>query len=91
LLHPALAPRRHAGNDGMDPAEAIAWVASHLEAAGFQAHAVDLTRAEFGIPVAKVVVPGLQLDPSAMVTPRLRERLRGNGLPDQTLSRFPLH
>jgi ribosomal protein S12 methylthiotransferase accessory factor len=91
LLHPALAPRRHAGNDGMDPAEAIAWVASHLEAAGFQAHAVDLTRAEFGIPVAKVVVPGLQLDPSGMVTPRLLDRLRANGLPDQTLSRLPLH
>jgi len=75
----------------MEPADAIAWIASRLADSGFQAHAVDLTRAEFGIPVAKVVVPGLQLDPSAMVTPRLLERLRGNGLPDQALSRLSLH
>lgn len=42
-----------------------------LAARGFHAYAVDLTRAEFGIPVARVVVPGLQPYPSTFVSRRL--------------------
>jgi len=80
LLHPALGPRRHPVAGELDPAEAVDWIVTRLQAAGFQARFADLTRAEFGIPVAKVVVPGLQLDPSDAVTPRLRAAMQRNGV-----------
>ncbi len=39
----------------------VAWIVGRLAAAGFaQAVAVDLTRPEHGIPVVRVVVPGLE-------------------------------
>lgn len=70
LLHPAFAPRRHSQGPAGKGAE-LEWAVSRIEALGFRAFYVDLTRAEFGIPVAKVVVPGLQLDPSDAPTSRL--------------------
>jgi ribosomal protein S12 methylthiotransferase accessory factor len=78
LLHPTLGPRRHPPAEEIDPAEAVDRVVSRLQGGGFQARFADLTRAEVGIPVAKVVVPGLQLDPSDAITPRLREEMRRN-------------
>lgn len=91
LLHPALGPRRHAVPGDLAPAEAVAWVAARLEAAGFHAHAVDLTRSDFGIPVVKIVVPGLQLDPSDAITPRLSQCLSDDTDAEQALSRPSLH
>lgn len=39
----------------------VAWILGRLSAAGIrQAIAVDLTRQEFGVPVVRVVVPGLE-------------------------------
>lgn len=39
----------------------IAWIGERLAAAGIrQAVAVDLTRPEFGVPVVRVVIPGLE-------------------------------
>lgn len=47
-----------------DLAEDLRWVLGRLAAAGFaRAVAVDLTRAEFAIPVVRLVVPGLEWDP----------------------------
>lgn len=91
LLHPMRAPRPRADATRMESAEAISWIASRLDAIGLTAHAVDLTQADFAVPVAKVIVPGLPLDPSEAVTPRLLQHLRANGLPDSHLSRPPLH
>jgi ribosomal protein S12 methylthiotransferase accessory factor len=90
LLHPALGPRRHAVAGELDAAEAVDWIVTRLQAAGFHARFANLTRAEFGIPVAKVVVPGLQLDPSDAITPRLREAMRRNGVAEGT-TRLSLH
>jgi ribosomal protein S12 methylthiotransferase accessory factor len=39
----------------------VSWLVERLKAAGIrQAIAVDLTRREFGIPVVRVVIPGLE-------------------------------
>ncbi|MFE0758899.1 YcaO-like family protein [Inquilinus sp. NPDC058860] len=91
LLHPALGPRHHAVPGDLDPAEAVGWVASRLRTVGFHAHAVGLTRADFDIPVVKVVMPGLQLDPSDAITPRLARCFCNAAEADQALSRLPLH
>lgn len=91
LLHPAFGPRRHDVPGDLAPAEAVAWIADRLQASGFRAHAVDLTRSDFGIPVVKVVVPGLQLDPSDAIMPRLSGCFSGTTEADQALSRQPLH
>jgi ribosomal protein S12 methylthiotransferase accessory factor len=47
-----------------DLAEDLRWALGRLAAAGLgRAIAVDLTRRDFGIPVARLVVPGLEWDP----------------------------
>lgn len=47
-----------------------------LSSRNFRVLAIDLTRTDPGISVARVLVPGLQPDPAALTTPRL-ERQRG--------------
>lgn len=64
------------GDDG----EMLAALAGRLARAGHVAHVSSLGRAEFGIPVARVLVPTLQLFPSAHVSPRLSRIAGKNGL-----------
>jgi ribosomal protein S12 methylthiotransferase accessory factor len=54
----------------------LVWELEHLQSAGIaQVVAVDLTRAEFGIPVVRVVIPGLEGDlRHPHYTPGLRAR-----------------
>jgi ribosomal protein S12 methylthiotransferase accessory factor len=59
----------------------VSWLVNRLRAVGIrQAIAVDLTRSEFGVPVARVVVPGLEgSDHHANYVPGVRARaVRGN-------------
>lgn len=64
LMRPVSRPRDFAsiGNFDFETFEAeVAWLVDRLRFAGIgQAIAVDLTRPEFGIPVVRVVVPGLE-------------------------------
>jgi ribosomal protein S12 methylthiotransferase accessory factor len=53
------------------PQEALSEALRCLAERGFHAFAVDLTRAAFGVPVARVVVPGLQPYPARFVSRRL--------------------
>jgi ribosomal protein S12 methylthiotransferase accessory factor len=50
-----------------------------LEARGIAAYAINLTRAEFGIPVVRVLAPGLQLEPCEIVGPRLSRMIGETG------------
>jgi ribosomal protein S12 methylthiotransferase accessory factor len=64
LMRPAGRPRDFASIENFDfetfEAE-VAWLLERLRSAGIgQAIAVDLTRPEFGIPVMRMVVPGLE-------------------------------
>jgi ribosomal protein S12 methylthiotransferase accessory factor YcaO len=63
-MRPADRPRDFAsiGNFEIETLEAeVAWLLERLRLAGTgQAIAVDLTRPEFGIPVMRMVVPGLK-------------------------------
>lgn len=79
LLHPQGAPRLHADAPDLDPAAALAEAVRRLGHAGHEAYAIDLSRPGFTIPVARVVAPGLQLDPCRFVTPRLAEVIADTG------------
>jgi ribosomal protein S12 methylthiotransferase accessory factor len=64
LLQPAAQPRAFGGVphfEAANAAEELRWILSRLRAAGLrEAVAVDLTREPPGIPVVRVVVPGLE-------------------------------
>lgn len=83
LLHPRGTPRPHAepreAGPGAAPESALAETVRRLGAAGQEVYVVDLSRSAFTIPVARVVAPGLQLDPCAFVTPRLRATIADTG------------
>ena len=48
-----------------DPASGLQHVLAQLSALGIAAYRLDLTRPEFGVPVVRVLAPGLQLEPSS--------------------------
>jgi ribosomal protein S12 methylthiotransferase accessory factor len=62
-----------------EPGAAIAAILPCLAAAGVTAYALDLTRPRFGVPVTRVLAPGLQLDPCEIVTPRLAAAMAETG------------
>jgi ribosomal protein S12 methylthiotransferase accessory factor len=79
LLHPTGVPARH---DTQAPSEAGAMVeviASRLAAAGIAAFRIDLTRPAFGIPVVRVIAPGLQIEPSQLTSRRLANAIALTG------------
>jgi ribosomal protein S12 methylthiotransferase accessory factor len=59
-----------------DPVEAITEV---LAAHGIIAYSLDLTRARFGIPVVRVIAPGLQSEPCTITTERLAKAIARYG------------
>jgi ribosomal protein S12 methylthiotransferase accessory factor len=59
-----------------DPVEAITCL---LAKHGIVAYSLDLTRLRFGIPVIRVIAPGLQSDPSEIVTDRLACAIQETG------------
>ncbi len=63
----AVVPAFMPAEETLDFEEAV----TRLAAAGFESYAVDLTTKRSGVPVMKIVVPGLQPYPSTFVTPRL--------------------
>ncbi|MFO1112163.1 MAG: YcaO-like family protein [Bradyrhizobium sp.] len=71
LLHPVSGKVEHLSIDGPDPQEALQGVVRRLAECGIETYALDLTRAQFGIPVARIMAPGLQAEPSTIVTSRL--------------------
>uniref|UniRef100_UPI0013C3EC8A YcaO-like family protein n=1 Tax=Desertibaculum subflavum TaxID=2268458 RepID=UPI0013C3EC8A len=79
LLHPQGAPLRHAEPGDQGPDAALAEIVRRLGAAGQDAYVIDLSRSAFTIPVARVVAPGLQLDPCVLLTPRLRAAIADTG------------
>jgi ribosomal protein S12 methylthiotransferase accessory factor len=46
---------------------------------GIETFGLDLARPGFAVPVARVIAPGLQLEPSRIVTPRLADMIARTG------------
>jgi ribosomal protein S12 methylthiotransferase accessory factor len=74
LLHPTDPP---AAEEGC--ALTLQAIVGRLAAMRIEPLVLDLTRPLFGIPVARVVGPGLQLEPSPIMTDRLARIIRHTG------------
>jgi ribosomal protein S12 methylthiotransferase accessory factor len=53
------------------PDTTLRLIVDRLAEFGIEAFGLDLTRPGFAVPVARVIAPALQLEPSELVTPRL--------------------
>ena len=73
LLHPDGNPARYPTTDSATDIDA------RLTALGIDVFTLDLTRSDIGVPVVKVVAPGLQPFPSAHVGDRLRRTIASTG------------
>lgn len=54
-------------------------IVQRLEKLGIETFCLDLMRQRFAIPVVRVIAPGLQLEPSEIVTARLQDMIAGTG------------
>jgi ribosomal protein S12 methylthiotransferase accessory factor len=54
-------------------------IVQRLQKLGIEIFCIDLTRQSFAVPVVRVIAPGLQLEPSEIVTARLRDAIARTG------------
>jgi ribosomal protein S12 methylthiotransferase accessory factor len=62
-----------------NPGQAVRVLVQRLESRGIATAMVDLTRPEFGVPVVRVLCPGLEKEPSTQMGPRLRAAIAETG------------
>jgi ribosomal protein S12 methylthiotransferase accessory factor len=82
LLQPGLERAEHLAINTTDPSAVLRLIVDRLGQFGIEAFGLDLTRPHLAIPVARVIAPGLQLEPSDIITPRLADMiaLTGGGM-----------
>lgn len=78
-LQPHSEPVEHLRIDATDPSAVLDVIARRLESSGIEILCLDLTRRRFGIPVARVMAPALQIEPSEIVTRRLADTIARTG------------
>jgi ribosomal protein S12 methylthiotransferase accessory factor len=79
LLQPAVERAEHLAFDTADSGTVLRLIVDRLGQFGIETYGLDLTRPRFAVPVARVMAPGLQLEPSAIVTPRLANMIAQTG------------
>jgi ribosomal protein S12 methylthiotransferase accessory factor len=79
LLQPLAEPVEHLAIDAADVNSALRLLVDRLGQFGIEILTRNLTRAQFMIPMARVIAPGLQLEPSEIVTPRLADTIARTG------------
>jgi len=79
LLQPMVDRAQHLSFSTKDPAAVLQRIVDRLGQIGIETFGLDLTRAGFAIPVARVIAPGLQLEPSEFITPRLADMITRTG------------
>ncbi len=67
------------GPDAADPARSVRHLVQRLESRGIEVAMVDLTRPDFGVPVVRVLCPGLEKEPSTQMGPRLLAAIAETG------------
>lgn len=82
VLHPLAPPAKTCDLLGKGTLNLLAAVRMQLESLGHEAYVLNLSRSALGIPVTRVVCPGLELGLSAPAGPRLMQAsLRSGGDP----------
>ena len=79
LLQPGPERKQHSAIGTSDPVAVLRFMVGRLEQLGIETFGLDLTRPGFAVPVARVIAPGLQLEPSGIVTPRLADMIARTG------------
>jgi len=79
LLQPVAEPAEHLAVDVTDADGMLRLIVKHLERFGIETFTVNLTRAHLAVPAVRVIAPGLQLEPSAIVMPRLADMTARTG------------
>jgi len=79
LLQPQTEPDSISIEHPDDSASGLEQVLERLETLGIGAYAIDLTRPQLGVPVVRVLAPGLQLEPCQIVGPRLARMIGQTG------------
>ncbi|WP_291856067.1 YcaO-like family protein [Bradyrhizobium sp.] len=79
LLQPVSEPATHLSIRTTEASEIFGLIVERLQTFGIETFCVDLTRQCLSVPVIRVIAPGLQLEPSEIVTARLREAIARTG------------
>jgi ribosomal protein S12 methylthiotransferase accessory factor len=79
LLQPVAGRAEHLAVDTTDAKALLRLIVNRLEQFGIETFGLDLTRPCFAIPVARVIAPGLQPEPSEIVMPRLANMIARTG------------
>jgi ribosomal protein S12 methylthiotransferase accessory factor len=73
LLHPVEGQATHLQFPATEAGDIFEVIVQRLKGLQIETFCIDLTRQRFTIPVIRVIAPGLQLEPSEIVTARLQE------------------
>jgi ribosomal protein S12 methylthiotransferase accessory factor len=79
LLQPVAERAEHLAINATGAKATLRLLVDRLGQFGIEPFGLDLTRPRFAIPVARVIAPGLQLEPSEIVTPRLANMIARTG------------
>jgi ribosomal protein S12 methylthiotransferase accessory factor len=79
LLQPGPERPQHLAIGTTEPGAVLRLIVDRLAQLGIEAFGLDLTRPQFGVPVARVIAPGLQPLPSEIIVPRLADMMARTG------------
>ena len=79
LLHPIAEHALHFPFLATEASDIFGLIVQRLKELQIETFCIDLTRQRFAIPVIRVIAPGLQLEPSEIMTVRLRDMIARTG------------
>jgi ribosomal protein S12 methylthiotransferase accessory factor len=79
LLQPMPEPKQHLAIDSTDPRALLQLIVDRVSQFGIETFGLNLTRTQFAVPVARIIAPGLQPEPSEIITPRLADMITQTG------------
>ena len=79
LLQPVAEYAAHLPLRATEASAIFRLIVQRLEKLGIETFCLDLMRQCFAVPVVRVIAPGLQLEPSEIVTARLQDMIAGTG------------
>ncbi|KRR06265.1 hypothetical protein CQ12_11865 [Bradyrhizobium jicamae] len=79
LLQPVAEHAAHLPLPATEASVIFGLIVERLEKLGIETFCIDLTRGRFAVPVIRVIAPGLQLEPSEIVTARLQDAMARTG------------
>jgi ribosomal protein S12 methylthiotransferase accessory factor len=79
LLQPAPERKQHLAIDDTDRGTVLQLIVDRLGQFGIETFGLNLTRTQFAVPVARIIAPGLQPEPSEIIMPRLADMITQTG------------